>query len=186
MLTGREFFNVYAGYGAKVLDVGSLDVNGSLRTWMPPGADYIGCDLVAGPGVDVVLGDPYCFPWRSGTFDLVVSTSCFEHTEFFWETFAEMARVARVGGFIYVSAPVQGEVHRHPVDCWRFYPDAGRALASWATRTGSPVDLLESFWMPPVQDQWVDYVAIWGKSPFVFPGRRVSSRFPQAKHVLSE
>ena len=42
----------------------------------------------------------------------------------FWVTFAEMARVVKAGGFVYISVPVNGPVHRHPMDCWRFYPDA--------------------------------------------------------------
>ena len=31
-----------------------------------------------------------------------------------------------------IVAPSAGKIHRYPFDCWRFYPDAGLALASYA------------------------------------------------------
>jgi hypothetical protein len=55
----------------------------------------------------------------------------FEHCEFFWMSFAEMARVLRVDGYIFLIAPSAGPVHG-AIDCWRFYRDAYRALAKWA------------------------------------------------------
>jgi len=181
LATGREFFAIYGKAGGKVLDVGSLNVNGTLRLVAP--LEYIGCDRENGPGVDVVLKDPYILPWPSDEFDLVVSTSCFEHDEFFWETFVEMARVVKPGGFIYMSAPVQGPVHRHPVDCWRFYPDAGGALARWAQRSDLKIELIESFILPPSFDVWSDFVAVWGKVPFRVPSRKLNEAFSNAQHI---
>ena len=35
------------------------------------------------------------------------------------------------GGLIFAVAPGTGPVHRYPYDCWRFYPDAWAALASY-------------------------------------------------------
>jgi hypothetical protein len=45
-----------------------------------------------------------------------------------------MARVVKSGGFIYLNAPSNGYVHNHPLDIWRFYPDAGIALEKWAKK----------------------------------------------------
>ena len=164
--------------------MGSLDVNGTLRPFAPlPGSgSYVGCDVAAGPGVNVVLKDPYHLPWPDGTFDLVVSTSCLEHDEFFWLSFVEMARVVRPGGYVYLSAPVGGVVHRHPVDCWRFYPDAGIALERWSTREGWALKLIESFVRPPGREGWADFVAVFGKPAVRFPDRYLSDRFPNAQH----
>jgi SAM-dependent methyltransferase len=149
----------------RILDVGSFDVNGTLRPYMPAGADYIGVDLVAGRGVDVVLQDPHKLPIRDKQFDLVVSTSCLEHDPAFWLGFAEMARVLAPSGFLYISAPANGPYHGHPGDCWRFYGDAPAALAAWATRCGHTVELVEAFMMLPICDQWIDCVAVFGKPP---------------------
>ena len=38
----------------RVIELGSLNVNGGLRHLFPPECDYIGVDLQPGPGVDVV------------------------------------------------------------------------------------------------------------------------------------
>jgi SAM-dependent methyltransferase len=100
-LNGRDTFS-------RVLDVGARDVNGSVRDFCPPNADYIGVDLDAGPGVDHVLDDPTKLPFDDDTFDVVMSTSCFEHDQMFWLTFAEMRRVLKPSGYIYINAPSNG------------------------------------------------------------------------------
>ncbi len=75
---GRLFFECYWREGFdRILDVGGIDVGGgSLRSVAPPGATYIGVDMVAGKGVDLVLADPYAYPFPDGHFDGVISTSC--------------------------------------------------------------------------------------------------------------
>jgi hypothetical protein len=99
------------------------------------------------------------------SFDLVISTSSLEHDPMFWLTFAEMARVVKPGGFVYISAPANGPYHGHPGDCWRFYADAPKALADWATHSGHTLELVEAFMMPPISDVWIDCVAVFGKPP---------------------
>jgi SAM-dependent methyltransferase len=170
MLHGRRFFEVYGphfepGRPLKVLDIGSMDLNGSLRETAPEGADYTGVDFAPGAGVDVVLDDPYAFPFPDETFDAVVSSSCFEHAELFWLTFLEALRVLKPRGLFYLNATASGAFHRHPVDCWRFYPDSGRALAAWARRNGTAAALLESFVSDPMDNPllWTDFVAVFIK-----------------------
>lgn len=80
--------------GVKVLEVGSLDINGSVRDFFTD-CDYIGVDLDEGPGVDVVAqGQDLDYPDRS--FDTVVSAECFEHNPYWLETFINMHRMADV------------------------------------------------------------------------------------------
>lgn len=49
--------------------------------------NYTGIDLAEGPNVDIVFTE---WPFLSGEtrFDIVMSCSCFEHDDFFWEVFA--------------------------------------------------------------------------------------------------
>src|SRR5262249_18638544 len=143
MQLGRLLFQVHGTHVRRVLDVGSLDINGSLRELCPPDAQYIGIDLEMGKGVDLVPEDPYCYPFPDGHFDMVVSTSAFEHDPMFWLTFLEMLRVVREGGIIYINAPSNGHYHTHPFDNWRFYPDASHALETWGRRSGYPVQAIE-------------------------------------------
>ncbi len=160
---GRAFFEVYAQPESRILDVGSYDVNGTLRPVAPAGAPYTGIDLSAGPGVDLVLEDARRYPFPNDSFDLVVSTSCFEHDPMFWVSFLEMNRVLRPGGHMYINAPSNGGYHAYPRDNWRFYPDAGLALQDWGRLMGQAVTLVESF-IAPQQDAWFnDCVMVFAK-----------------------
>ena len=154
---------------AKILEIGSLNVNGCLRDAAAPTTQYIGLDLEEGPSVDHVIIPGADFPVEDDSFDLVMASSVFEHDSHFWDTFLRMCRATRRGGHIYVNAPSNGTVHRYPVDCWRFYPDAGLALAEHARSQGMEVDLIESFVGNRHSDVWNDFVAVFRKGPSAEP-----------------
>ncbi|KAA9133549.1 methyltransferase domain-containing protein [Marinihelvus fidelis] len=123
-LAGRERLTV--------VDIGGSNVNGSYADiFSDPIYDFLAVDLVAGDGVDIVLDDPYVLPFDSGSVDIVISGQAFEHVEFFWKLFEEVARVVRPEGLVFLIVPSAGPVHRFPVDCYRFYPDAMAALARY-------------------------------------------------------
>ncbi len=117
-----------------IVDLGSCDYNGSYRAlFAHPPWRYIGADLQPGANVDLVLRDPY--HWRelkSDSVDVLVSGQTFEHTEFFWETALEIARVLKPGGLCCIIAPASGPEHRFPLDCWRIFADGFRAIARYA------------------------------------------------------
>jgi SAM-dependent methyltransferase len=92
--------------GGRVLEIGSLDINGSVRSFFT-GGSYIGVDVAAGPGVDEVcqgqlVGHP------TGTFDVVISCECMEHNPFWVETVSNMFRMAKPGGLVIVSCATTG------------------------------------------------------------------------------
>jgi len=165
----KHFFDTYGQYvggdGQKIMvvDIGSQDVNGSLKSTLPSGFDYVGVDFVEGKGVDVVITDPYKLPFPDASFDVVLSSSCFEHAEMFWLVFLEIMRVLKPNGLFYLNAPSNGAFHRWPVDCWRFYPDSGNALVSWAKRNNINAALLESYTGVQELDLWNDFVAVFIK-----------------------
>lgn len=161
----RLFFDLYWQPGfTDVVEFGSLDVNGSLRQCSPPGVRYVGVDAAPGPGVDCVVRPGERLPFADASFDAAVTSSAFEHDAVFWESFLECLRVLRPGGFLYVNVPSNHGFHRYPLDCWRFYPDAGIALAGWANRRGLAVELVESFVADPLQERWADFVAVFRRS----------------------
>jgi SAM-dependent methyltransferase len=129
----------------KIVDVGSLDINGSIRDQVNFKSEYIGVDLTEGKNVDKVLENPYKLPFDDNSIDIIVSISVFEHVEFFWETFLEMLRVLKPNGLLFINAPANGHYHRHDSDNWRFYPDAGESLSKWGKQKGYNCVLLESF-----------------------------------------
>src|SRR5262245_22184991 len=165
MEIGKKFFETYTKNktGLKIIDVGAQDVNGSLRSVAPPNNHYIGIDFVEGKGVDIVITDPYKLPIEDNSIDVVVCSSCFEHSEFFWLLFNDIQRILKPDGLFYLNVPSNGVFHRYPVDCWRFYPDSGVALQNWARRSGYRSTLLESFTGIQKNDIWNDFVGIFLK-----------------------
>jgi len=126
---------------------------------------YISVDLEEHSSVDIVVKPYERLPFETGSIDMVVSTTCFEHDPCFWITFKELCRILKLGGYIYINAPSNGCYHKYPGDNWRFYSDAGQALAFWASKQLEneeifPVKVLETFHILPINDQWIDFVCI--------------------------
>jgi GT2 family glycosyltransferase/SAM-dependent methyltransferase/glycosyltransferase involved in cell wall biosynthesis len=156
-----KFFELYWKPSHRlIVELGACSINGSLRAHQPPGSRYLGLDIEAGPSVDVVIENSLNLPIADAEADCVVSSSTFEHDMFFWQSFLELCRITKPGGFLYLNTPSNGEFHRYPADYWRFYPDAGRGLAQWAAKSGIKVTLIESFVAARVGDQWNDFVAV--------------------------
>lgn len=166
---------------ARVLDVGSFDVNGSYRQFFTgPEWDYTGLDVDDGPGVDLVVDQPYRWNIPSRSFDVVISGQAFEHIEFPWVTIHEVRRVLRPGGLCCIVVPSAGHEHRFPIDCWRFYPDGLTALARWADLH---VERVHTAWEPEGwdddSDEWRDSVLV-ARKPHQHGWRRARSA---AKHA---
>lgn len=90
----------------KVLEVGSLNLNGSIRNLFD-NCEYIGCDLAEGKDVDIAIqGQMLDFP--SNHFDVVISTECFEHNPYWIETLSNMLRMLKSDGMIVLSCASAG------------------------------------------------------------------------------
>ena len=165
MANGKRFFETYVSRMTSplIVDIGAQDVNGSLKQCSPSSSRYVGVDFVAGNGVDVILDDPYKLPFESNSIDVVVSSSCFEHSEMFWVIYLEILRVMKPEGIFFLTAPSNGPVHRFPVDCWRFYPDSGLALIKWAELNNFEPAVLESYISNQMLESWNDYVCVFIK-----------------------
>jgi SAM-dependent methyltransferase len=181
---GKAFFSLYARPSmTSVIDVGSMDINGTLRECRPIGTEYTGVDIAAGKGVDVVIESTWRLPFENERFDLAVSSSCFEHDPMFWVTFLEMMRVVKPGGYAYLNVPSNGKYHAHPLDCWRFYPDSGLALEQWARHSGTEVRLIESFIADRRRFEWNDCVLIFAKGAPELPKGFLADRVPGARNI---
>jgi SAM-dependent methyltransferase len=92
---------------SRVLEIGSLDINGSVRMFFPEPARYVGIDVADGPGVDrVCLGHE--FHDDEGRWDAVLSCESFEHNPHYRETFANMIRLARPGALVLFTCAAVG------------------------------------------------------------------------------
>jgi SAM-dependent methyltransferase len=138
--TVKRFFPEYF-HQARILEVGSWDVNGTVRGEFTE-CDYVGADIAAGCGVDLVCaGQDIGFP--SGHFDVVISCECFEHNPYWLETTVNMLRMLRPGGCFIMSCGGPGRrEHGTP----RMSPDASLTSLSGETaayyRNLSPRDFL--------------------------------------------
>ena len=88
----------------KVLEVGSLNINGSIRPFFEQ-CTYVGVDLGEGADVDVVAkGEDLTY--ADGTFDVVASCECFEHNPEWVATLENMIRMAT--GLVFFSCATTG------------------------------------------------------------------------------
>jgi SAM-dependent methyltransferase len=96
------------GYFAntRVCEVGSLDINGSARSLFK-NCTYTGYDVGHGPGVDVVT-EGQLIDEKTGAFDVVLSTECFEHNPYWLETFSNMLRMVRADGLLLFTCATTG------------------------------------------------------------------------------
>lgn len=96
----------------RVLDVGSLDVNGCNRSLFTD-CEYLGLDVVAGRNVDIV-GQVEDAP---GNFDTIICTEVFEHDHGWRQTLHQMVGKLRNGGLLLVTCagpgrPEHGTIRR--------------------------------------------------------------------------
>lgn len=110
--------------GKRVLEVGALDVNGTVRdlvTARRP-SEYHGIDVVGGDGVDQVLdvvdmpdNDEHLLPW-----DVIVCVETMEHVADPVAALNAMTRVLAPGGTLVITTRSVGFAYHHPPDRWRY------------------------------------------------------------------
>ena len=173
----NNFKNIYlsklSNKKFKLIEIGSLSVNSNIKNNLEDNMEYIGMDIVKGKNVDVVLDDPYKFPFEDKSVDVVISISNFEHTEFFWLTYLEILRVLKDDGLFFLNAPSNSKYHRHETDNWRFYPDSSISLQKWGEYNNFEPQVLEHYtnWEKG-RDIWNDYVSITVKN------KKFSDKYP--------
>jgi SAM-dependent methyltransferase len=101
-----EFF-----HDVSVVEIGSLNINGTVRDFFSDTKSYVGVDLIEGKDVDVICeGKNYLA--ESDSIDVVISTECFEHDKDWKDTFSNMIRMAKHGGLIVFTCASTGR-HEH-------------------------------------------------------------------------
>jgi hypothetical protein len=99
--------------GVSVLEVGSLDINGTVRDFFDS-SRYVGVDVGQGLGVDVVCAGED-LTYGDGEFDMCVSAECFEHNPEWLATFRNMVRMA--GRFVVFTCATVGRAEHGTSRC---------------------------------------------------------------------
>lgn len=171
---GEAFSEIFGGEDKIVVDIGGMNMNGSLRQiFESKKMKFISVDCVEHESVDVVVKHNDKLPFETSSVDLIISTSCFSYNPCFWMTFKEMARILKPNGFIYINTPSNNRVSRPTNaswygDHWRFCADSGQALAYWSTvqlfnEETHPVKVLETFHLAESSSKFQDFICIWQK-----------------------
>jgi hypothetical protein len=122
-----------------VLEIGSLDINGSVRPLFPGASHYHGLDLVAGDGVDEVADAATWTPPR--TYDVVVSAEVLEHAPAWRANHTMMWAATAPGGLLFMTCAADPRAPHSAVDGWdvrdgEYYANVGAAdvrslIAGW-------------------------------------------------------
>lgn len=108
----------------RVLDVGSLDINGNNGYLFRPRflrrCQYVGLDLGPGPNVDVVT-PVHLYDAPEASFDLVISTEAFEHDRYLEHSLRRIVELLRPRGLLEftcatVGRPEHGTARTKPTD----------------------------------------------------------------------
>ena len=101
-----------------VLEIGSLDVNGSVRTFFED-CRYVGIDVGVGKGVDIVAAGE-SFAGATHGFDVVISCEAMEHNPCWRETLQNAVRMLKPDGLLLLTCATYGRrQHGTP----RYSPD---------------------------------------------------------------
>lgn len=116
--------------GKTILEVGSYDVNGSVRPIIERCEPklYVGVDQTPGPRVDIAMKCEL-LPRVLQKFDIIVSTEMLEHVEDWRTCLLAMLQVLQPGGALIITTRSPGfPYHPYPIDVWRFTVDDAKTI----------------------------------------------------------
>lgn len=114
--------------GVNVLEIGSLDINGTVRhlfdDLIADGGSYVGIDIQEGPGVDVVI-DAVAIKCKKPV-DIIVCAEVFEHTAVWKEIIKNAHRNLKKNGLFIATMAGEGRaphsaIDTAPIRSWEYY-----------------------------------------------------------------
>lgn len=119
---------------ARVLEIGSLDINGSVRplfaNTISDGGSFFGIDVQEGPGVDLVVDASV---YKSDVqYDVVVCAEVFEHTAV-WPKIIKNVHSLLVPGGMFIATmagegrPPHSAIDENPIRSWEYYKNVTKS-----------------------------------------------------------
>lgn len=109
--------------GKRVLEVGSYDVNGSVRPYVESlgPSEYLGVDACDGPRVDRIADCEHLHSAVGGDWDIVITTEMLEHVPDWRACMTQLASVIAPDGLLVATTRSPGfPYHPYPDDFWRY------------------------------------------------------------------
>lgn len=110
--------------GKRIIEIGSLNVNGSLKSMVEEfkPRTYVGVDIKKGNGVNVICrAENVVDKFGKESFDFVISTELLEHVKDWKKVISNIKNVCKIGGIIFITTRSYGSpLHEFPRDFWRY------------------------------------------------------------------
>jgi len=130
----RKWREIYPNDNYKVIEIGSLNINGTIRIIFADAKNYCGVDMQTGPGVDLIADSAY---WLAPEpVDIIVCCEVFEHAQE-WRRIVEMTyKNLKPGGIFIGTAAGEGRfphsaIDENPIRDWEYYANIGARDMRW-------------------------------------------------------
>jgi len=110
----QEFVDKYNVKSGTVLDIGSMDLNGSYKGLFPEDlVKYIGVDIAEGKNVDIIMDSP---EWKKiKDADCAICGQTLEHVANIPKLMDSLFEALKPGGLLCMIAPSAGPPHDYPI-----------------------------------------------------------------------
>lgn len=120
----KKHINEHEIASKKILEVGSFDVNGSIRSYVEEfkPSSYIGTDITEGPNVDLVVdANNLISEFGTDSFDFIICTEVMEHVKDWRNIINNIKGVLRQKGCLLLTTRSRRfPYHAYPYDYWRY------------------------------------------------------------------
>src|SRR5262249_61471142 len=114
--------------GMRVIEIGPVEFPSTYRRALNGDLEWHTLDQYESPQLTYSTKEDHSFPVQSESYDITLSGQVIDHVRKPWRWIPELARVTRRGGLVITINPVSWGYHEAPIDCWRVFPEAMRAL----------------------------------------------------------